>query len=69
MGVRAATATATSSLWGMVTDSPRMPRVRAPATAAAAPPGATGKATDTQSTPRWAKAVLWSSGESEWATG
>ena len=44
-GVSSSTAPATSALWGMVTDSPSIPRVRMAATAAAPSPAGTGRAT------------------------
>ena len=69
VGLQVSTAAATSSLWGMVTDRPAMPRVRAPASAAAACPAGTANPTETQSSPSSAKAALWSRGDSECATG
>ena len=68
-GDRRATRRAASSLWGMVTESPRRPSVLAPARAAAVWPAGTRNPTETQSRPSSAKAVLCRSGESEWATG
>ena len=55
----------------MVTDSPRTPARRIASSALGASPGATSKANERQraASPRAANALLWSSGESEWATG
>ena len=50
-GASSSTAAATSSLCGVVTDSPRSPSTRIASTAAAARPGATSKATYAQSRP------------------
>src|SRR5207248_1150782 len=59
----------TSALWGMVTESPARPRSRAPSAAAAARPGATSKAVNTQSRSRARKAALWITGEIECRIG
>ena len=68
-GASSSTAAATSSLCGVVTESPRNPRTRIASSAAPAVPGATSKATYTQSKPADRKAALWIAGDSEWATG
>ena len=62
---------ATSALCGMVTDSPRMSARRMASSAPARRPAGTSKAKDrhSPSSPSAAKAVLCSSGDSEWATG
>ena len=46
-----------------------MRSARRPARASPAAPAGTAKPTETQSSPRAANAVLWSKGDSEWATG
>ena len=64
------TAAATSSLWGMVTDSPRIPRARAPARAAPARPGGHGEADRHPVEPELRRRRrCGGSGDSEWATG
>src|ERR687898_522307 len=68
-GVRSSTAPWAAALWGMVTDSPAMPSVRAAATAAAPPPSGTSKARYTQSASAAAKAALRTAGDSEWRAG
>src|SRR5215207_6475161 len=67
--VRSSTAPWAAALWGMVTDSPAMPSVRAAATAAAPPPSGTSKARYTQSASAAAKAALRTAGDSEWRAG
>ena len=67
---RRSTRAATASLWGMVTDRPRMPRARAPARASA---GAARPAPGSPPTPSRARArrrrCCADAGDSEWATG
>ncbi len=60
---------ATSVLWGIVTDSPSMPRSRPAPSAALAWPAGTGNARYTASRSQAAKAALCMAGESEWRTG
>src|SRR5262245_3895460 len=68
-GINSSTSRAAISLHGMVTDNPRMPRARAPATAAGIASSSTSRATNTQSSPVASKAALKMTGESECRMG
>ena len=66
---RTSTRPAISALSGIVTETPRSPRVEIAARTLAPPPAPTSNRAEAQLRPIASKAAWWSSGEREWAIG